>query len=124
MNFPGEPLSGAPPIPRTSIVARHIAQHYGDYLKLKGGKRPKKPESKHCALSPKDLEAFRDNWKLLKSCFPPVPPQRTNFKLKIFRRSLPQRPGNETLEDFGARATLPMPSIVSVTFFVRRCPHF
>jgi hypothetical protein len=37
---------------RTSIFAtpRQRAQHYGDYLKLKGGRRPKRPESKHCVL--------------------------------------------------------------------------
>jgi hypothetical protein len=52
-------------------LQRHIGQHYGDYLKLKGGQRPQRPESKHCALSPKDLAPFRDNWKLLKNCFPP-----------------------------------------------------
>jgi hypothetical protein len=63
-------------------LQRHIAQHYGDYLKLRGGKRPKKPESKHCALSPKDLEAFRDNWKLLKSCFPPSPTPEDELQIK------------------------------------------
>src|SRR6516165_3525942 len=45
-------------------LQQKIAMHYGDYLKLKGGQRPKRPESKHCALSPTDLKAFRDNWKL------------------------------------------------------------
>jgi hypothetical protein len=49
----------------------HIARDYESYLKLKGGLRPKKPQSMHCVVSPKHLEAFRDNWKLLKSCFPP-----------------------------------------------------
>jgi hypothetical protein len=53
-------------------LQRHITQHYGDYLKLKGGQRPRKPESKHCALSPKDLESFRENWELLENCFPPI----------------------------------------------------
>lgn len=31
----------------------------------KGGRRPKNPESKHCAVWPKELERFRDNWQLL-----------------------------------------------------------
>ena len=46
-----------------------IARGYGDYLKLKGGLRPKKPQSMHCVVLPKDLEAFRDSWKLLEDCF-------------------------------------------------------
>jgi hypothetical protein len=63
-------------------LQRHIGQHYSDYLKLKGGQRPKKPESKHCALSPKDLGAFRDNWKLLESCFPPSPQPEDKLQIK------------------------------------------
>jgi hypothetical protein len=51
----------------------HIANHYRNYLNLKGGLRPKKPQSLHCAISPKELEALRENWKLLHSSFPPTP---------------------------------------------------
>ena len=42
----------------------HFAKSY------KGGRRPRNPESMHCAVWPNELEAFRDNWKLLESCFP------------------------------------------------------
>jgi hypothetical protein len=31
----------------------------------KGGRRPKNPQSMHCAIWPKDLERFRDNWDLI-----------------------------------------------------------
>ena len=42
----------------------HFAKSY------KGGRRPKNPESMHCAVWPNDLEAYRDNWQLLESSFP------------------------------------------------------
>ena len=35
---------------------------FGTY---KGGVRPKNPSSMHCAVWPKELGAFRDNWKLV-----------------------------------------------------------
>ncbi len=38
----------------------HFAKHY------KGGRRKRNPKSMHCAVSPKNLAAFRDNWKLLR----------------------------------------------------------
>src|SRR3989304_3723136 len=31
----------------------------------KGGRRSKNPQSLHCAILPKDLEQFRDNWSLI-----------------------------------------------------------
>jgi hypothetical protein len=31
----------------------------------KGGRRPKNPQSMHCAIWPKDLERFKDNWGLI-----------------------------------------------------------
>lgn len=31
----------------------------------KGGKRPRNPKSTHCAILPKDLIKFKDNWKLI-----------------------------------------------------------
>jgi len=31
----------------------------------KGGRRTKNPKSLHCAILPKDLEKFRDNWSLI-----------------------------------------------------------
>lgn len=36
----------------------------------KGGRRARNPESFHCAIWPKDLKEYRDNWDLLKSQFP------------------------------------------------------
>jgi hypothetical protein len=35
----------------------------------KGGRRPRNPESMHCAVWPKELEQFRDNWQLLELSF-------------------------------------------------------
>jgi hypothetical protein len=37
----------------------------------KGGRRPKNPGSLHCAVWPKDLQEFRDNWQILHKAFPP-----------------------------------------------------
>ncbi len=31
----------------------------------KGGRRPRNPQSMHCAIFPKDLVRFKDNWKLI-----------------------------------------------------------
>ena len=31
----------------------------------KGGRRPRNPQSMHCAIFPKDLAHFKDNWKLI-----------------------------------------------------------
>lgn len=31
----------------------------------KGGHRPRNPQSMHCAIFPKDLASFKDNWKLI-----------------------------------------------------------
>jgi hypothetical protein len=31
----------------------------------KGGRRPRNPQSMHCAIFPKDLARFKDNWKLI-----------------------------------------------------------
>ena len=35
------------------------------FATYKGGKRPKNPKSFHCAIWPKSLETYRDNWKIL-----------------------------------------------------------
>ena len=32
----------------------------------KGGRRPKNPQSLHCAILPEDLVRFKDNWSLIK----------------------------------------------------------
>lgn len=44
---------------RLSDLQDHFVETY------KGGRRPKNPESKHCAVWPKELERFKDNWKLV-----------------------------------------------------------
>ena len=36
----------------------------------KGGRRPKNPNSMHCAVWPKALEPFKGNWKLIEKQFP------------------------------------------------------
>jgi len=41
-------------------LQRHFAKCFG-----KSFKRPKNPESKHCAISPADLEKYEDNWKII-----------------------------------------------------------
>jgi hypothetical protein len=45
-------------------LQEHIFKNY------KGGRRPKNPNSMHCAVWPKDLEEFRDNWGLVAAQFP------------------------------------------------------
>ena len=41
----------------------HFFAHY------KGGVRPRNPKSTHCAIWPKELTAYRDNWKLITQHF-------------------------------------------------------
>jgi hypothetical protein len=36
------------------------------YKNYKGGRRPKNPQSLHCAVWPEQLEQFRDNWGIIK----------------------------------------------------------
>ncbi len=45
-------------------LQEHIFKNY------KGGRRPKNPNSMHCAVWPKDLEPFRENWELVAAQFP------------------------------------------------------
>lgn len=40
-------------------------QDYRRWLKKHGNRRPKKPDSLHCALYKKNLEPYRDNWGIL-----------------------------------------------------------
>jgi hypothetical protein len=47
-----------------------IVNDYQAMLKRNDGLRRKNPRSLHCAVGPKQLEKFRDNWALLKSSFP------------------------------------------------------
>jgi hypothetical protein len=39
------------------------------YKNYKGGIRPKNPKSTHCAIWPKELEKYRDNWELITKNF-------------------------------------------------------
>ena len=45
-------------------LQKHFSKTY------KGGRRPKNPESMHCAVWPGDLEPFRENWSLMADQFP------------------------------------------------------
>jgi hypothetical protein len=40
---------------------------YDQYLRNNNGIRPVRPKSRHLGLGPKDLEEFRDNWKLIEN---------------------------------------------------------
>ncbi len=46
---------------RLGDLQDHFAGSY------KGGRRPRNPMSMHCAIWPKDLEKYRDNWGLIES---------------------------------------------------------
>ena len=39
-----------------------VIKSYGGWLAAHGGKRPKKPESLHCSVSPADLKKFENRW--------------------------------------------------------------
>ena len=43
----------------------HMIRHHQAYLDAHGGRRPRKPDSLHIAVSPDDLKAFEDNWDLI-----------------------------------------------------------
>ena len=47
---------------------KDLQKHF--YKTYKGGRRPKNPESMHCAVWPRDLEPFRENWSLVADQFP------------------------------------------------------
>jgi hypothetical protein len=44
---------------RLRALQKYFSKNY------KGGRRSKNPQSLHCAIIPKDLEQFRDNWPLI-----------------------------------------------------------
>src|SRR6266436_2023399 len=48
---------------RLSDLQQHTLDVY------KGRKRPKNPTSTHCAVFPRHLQPFRDNWKLIEQSF-------------------------------------------------------
>jgi hypothetical protein len=39
------------------------------FKNYKGGVRPKNPKSTHCAIQPKELKKYEDNWKLIMNNF-------------------------------------------------------
>jgi len=47
-----------------------VFRGYDEYIRSHGGRRPKKPESMHCALWPEDLESYKERWDLVASQFP------------------------------------------------------
>ena len=71
-------VRGAFPLPNPSLICVFVVIKDGSkdefyifslrdlqnqlFLTYKGGRRPRKPESMHCTISPKELEKFRDNW--------------------------------------------------------------
>lgn len=48
-----------------SIILRDYKRH----LKEKGGKRPKRPDSTHCAIYPRHMQRYKDNWQLIEDAF-------------------------------------------------------
>lgn len=42
---------------------RYLQEHFARWYK--SGRRPNNPNSMHCAIWPKDLEQFRNNWELV-----------------------------------------------------------
>ncbi|NOZ20506.1 MAG: hypothetical protein GXP25_05385 [Planctomycetes bacterium] len=51
---------------RKRFLQNHFLKRY------KGGIRPRNPKSIHCAIWPKELKRYRDNWKLITKYFAPV----------------------------------------------------
>ena len=43
-----------------------IYTHYRAYLEKHGGRRPRKPDSMHCGLTPLDLAPYAENWDLFR----------------------------------------------------------
>lgn len=42
-----------------------LFESYNKWLKSKNFKRPRNPESTHCAISSSELSGYKDNWKLV-----------------------------------------------------------
>jgi hypothetical protein len=51
------------------IFQLHELQSHCERVYKPRGPGSKNPTSLHCAVSPKDLDRFRDNWELLKTTF-------------------------------------------------------
>ncbi len=52
---------------RQEDIGELIYQHYSDYLRKHGGRRPRNPKSTHTAIWLREVEKFRDNWGLITS---------------------------------------------------------
>lgn len=50
-----------------SKVQDILIENHKRWLNAHGGIRPRKPDSMHCALDKRDLQKFKDNWKIIKS---------------------------------------------------------
>jgi hypothetical protein len=50
-----------------------VVAHHCDFLGKHGGIRPRKPESLHTAISPKQIEKWEGRWDVLKAQVRPVP---------------------------------------------------
>ncbi len=50
---------------RLQDVQDIILKNYKSWLSKHGGKRPRKPDSTHNSVWPRDLSRFRDNWQLI-----------------------------------------------------------
>ena len=49
------------------LCLRDLQDHF--HQNYKGGRRPKNPQSLHCAVMPSQLAAFRDDWALIDRAF-------------------------------------------------------
>lgn len=50
---------------KNKALQQIIHRKYTQWLSKKGGKRPKNPNSTHCAVSPEDLKNYKDRWELI-----------------------------------------------------------
>jgi hypothetical protein len=49
-------------------VFNYIHEEFQTHLARHGGRRPRNPESTHCAIRPKDVEQWRGGWEALGIC--------------------------------------------------------
>lgn len=57
---------------RITDIQRIVFDRYRDMLQRKGGRRPKKPESTHCAVAPGHLSEYENNWRLITQALRPA----------------------------------------------------
>jgi hypothetical protein len=58
------------------------------FERYKSRKRPKKPKSMHCAVSPEDLRDFRDRWQLISETFDKEMPNPTFSSGRVATRKV------------------------------------